>query len=165
MSHDGLPARAASGARAATADRRASSRKAALAVIALAAIAFGACSPAATTAPATAGASGSPSTGGASSAPSIEPSASASAGKLSISFTEANASQVFGGAFINDLSDGASAAVTIGVVAIGFKDPLPAVLEQGSCANLAGAPAPSGSPGTGASAAHSSGKPSMFGYT
>jgi hypothetical protein len=67
---------------------------------------------------------------------------------------------VFGGAVLSDLSDGTT-AVTIGIVAIGFEDPMPAVLEQGACADLTGGAGASGSPaasgGAGASAGASGG--------
>ena len=63
--------------------------------------------------------------------PSIQASvAPSAAARMAIVFHEANASKVFGGGVLNDLGDGTT-AVTLGVVAIGFTDPLPATLEQG----------------------------------
>ena len=93
-----------------------------------------------------AGATGDAGVGRASVEPSVEASVAPSApARLAIVFNEANSSKVFGGGVLNDLGDGTT-AVTLGVVAIGFTDPMPANLEAGACADLATA-APSGAPG------------------
>lgn len=159
MSYDGLPARAEIGVRVARADRRASSgrpstlrRGAPVLAAAATALAFVACNSGAA-------GSGAPSTGTvtASTAPSAaaSPSASAAASRLATSFQSTNGSNVFGGAVLSDLPDGTT-AVTIGLVAIGFTDPMPAVLEEGSCTDLAAAGA-SGSPGASAGASGGAG--------
>jgi hypothetical protein len=165
MSHDGLPVRAGSGAREARADRRASSgrnstsRHLAIAtgVFAIVALLAAACNAASSSSPSGAGASPSSAVAGASVEPSIEVSAAPSApARLALVFKEANSSKVFGGGVLNQLADGTT-AVTLGVVAIGYTDPLPANLEAGACADLAvaapsGAPAASGSPEASAAA-------------
>ena len=177
MSHDGLPVRAGDGARAARADRRASSGRTStrrhlaiaaelLAIVALLAAACNASSSAST---GVAGASGTPESSAAASVePSIEASVAPSApARLAIVFNQANSSKVFGGGVMSDLGDG-STAVTLGVVAIGFTDPLPATLEQGACADLAtaapsGAPAASGSPAASAEASAAASAPAASG--
>ncbi len=151
MSHDGLPARAGVGARAARADRRASSGRLATlrhvlvaGTATFAALVVAACGSTASGSGAVAGATGSPA---ASTEPSVEASVAPSAPtRLSVSFKEANGSKIFGGGFLTDLGDSTS-VVTLGVVAIGFDDPLPTSLEQGNCATIAvtASPAPSGS--------------------
>lgn len=86
---------------------------------------------------------------------STEPSPSASQStQAHLSFQEANGSKIFGGGILTDLGDG-STAVTIGVVAVGFADPLPAELTTGSCAELVTAPVPSAAASAEASAAAS----------
>src|SRR4051812_13537824 len=171
MSHDGQPARAR-GDREVDADRRAADVAAAtrslihlpthdaatrararrlrlaglvVTTIALVAAACGSSSGSG----GVAGATGTPlataSTGGASA--STEASASASAGqnKGFLVFQEQNASKVFGGGTLIDLGDG-STAVSLGVVAIGCADPLPARLVTGACTDAATAPPPSFAP-------------------
>jgi hypothetical protein len=160
MSYDGLPARADLGVRVARADRRASSsrsstlrRGASILGATATALVFAACN-------SNAAGSGAVSSGGAttSTAPSAaaSPSASAAAGRLATSFQPANGSSVFGGAVLSDLSDGTT-AVTIGIVAIGFQDPMPAVLEQGACADLTSGAGASGSPAASADASGGAG--------
>ena len=145
MSYDGRPERAAlpASARAAATDRRTGG----LAIAGLSlTLALAACGGSASSG-GVAGATGTPlaSTGAGA---STEASASASAGASGalnqgfLTFTEQNASKVFGGGTITDLGDGSS-AVTLGVVAVGYTDPLPARLVTGSCADAAAAPAPS----------------------
>ena len=175
MSHDGLPVRAGDGARAARADRRASSGRTStrrhlaiaaelLAIVALLAAACNASSSSA----GVAGATATPSRRAASVEPSVEASVAPSApARLAIVFNQANASKVFGGGVLNDLGDG-STAVTLGVVAIGFTDPMPAKLESGACADLAtvapsGAPAASGSPAASAGASAAASAPAASG--
>jgi hypothetical protein len=147
MSHDGLPVRAA-GAHAAVADRRVDTtrrrhRTRIAALGAIATLALAACGGSASSSPA--GASGTPgsSIATASEMPSasVEPSASGSA-QATINFQEANASKIFGGGLLTDLGDGSTAA-TIGVVAIGFDEPMPAEIVAGDCATIIAAPAPS----------------------
>ena len=165
MSHDGRPVRAGTGARAAAADRRTGI----LATAGLGlALTIAACSGAASSG-GVAGATGTP-------LPSTETSASAeTSGSPAASglnqgflvFQAQNASKVSGGGTITDLGDG-SVAVTLGVVAVGFTDPMPARLVSGSCADAASAPPPSFAPeasaeasgGAGASAAASVAAPS-----
>lgn len=153
MSNDGLPERAAIGARAAAADRRAHREThrthrigRGLAVIgAVAAIGLfaAACSPASTASPSSPAATAQlPSTAPASE--SVAPSAAAPT-QIALSFQAANDSKIFGGGIISDLGDGSS-AVTIGLVAIGFDDPMPAEIVTGSCADAIAAPVPSGAP-------------------
>src|SRR5436190_5780657 len=165
MSHDGVSARAETGASETRADRRASSldadrhathagrRLASVSALAAAAIVVIAACSSTGSSPSgqVAGATGTPET--ASVEPSLEASPSASAPTaINVSFQEANGSQIFGGGILSDLGDGTT-AVTLGLVATNFKDPLPAVLEQGACADLAAAA--SGSPGASESAAAS----------
>ena len=88
-----------------------------------------------------------------SSSPSTEASASATANRTLVTFQEVNASTVFGGGVLSDLGDG-STAITLGVVAIDFKDPLTAEIIAGACADVASA-APSAAPSTAESAAAS----------
>ena len=145
MSHDGRPERVMSGARAAEPDRR--TRVIAIAGLGLSlSLALAACG-SSTGSGGVAGATGSPVSSSQASA-SAEASASAAASGLSqgfLTFQEENASKVFGGGTITDLGDGSS-AVTLGVVAVGFTDPLPARLVSGSCADAATAPLPSYAP-------------------
>ena len=143
MSHDGRPVRAAIGARVAAADRRTGI----FATVGLGlALTIAACG-------------GSGSSGGVAGAtatplattetsPSAEASASASSSGLVqgfLIFQEQNASKISGGGTITDLGDG-SVAVTLGVVAVGFTDPMPTRLVSGSCADAASAPPPSFAP-------------------
>lgn len=72
----------------------------------------------------------------ASAEPSAEPSASGVAMNQAIlQFEEQSDSGITGGAILTDLGDG-EVAVTIGVVAIGFADPMPAHIHEGTCADL-----------------------------
>ena len=148
MSHDGLPVRA-QGAREADADRPAIRHRRHItrfaAFGALATLAFVGCSPTATGSGAVAGATGTPAASIATQ--STEPSAAASPStaastQATLTFQEANTSGIFGGGLITDLGDGSS-AVTLGVVAIGFTDPMPAEIVAGDCATIVAQPAPS----------------------
>lgn len=167
MSYDGLPARAVSGVRVASADRRASSGRLSTRAIRRGAPMFAAIATAIALAACSGGASSSsaPSAAGVSTEPSVEASSSPSAstaGRLAISFQTTNNSNVFGGAILSDLSDGTT-AVTLGVVAVGFEEPLAAVIQQGTCADLAAGA--SGSPGASASAGASAGASTGTGTT
>lgn len=160
MPHDGLPVRADPGARAAVADRvaaahvtttsapRTTRRLAAFGAV-TAALIVAACGSTSGSG-AVSGATGTPlaSSGtGASASASAEASAGAS-GALNqgfLTFQEQNASKVFGGGTITDLGDGSS-AVTLGIVAVGYADPLPARLVSGACTDAAAAPLPSYAP-------------------
>jgi hypothetical protein len=144
MSYDGRPVRATFGARAAAADRRTGI----LATAGLGlALTIAACGGSASSG-GVAGATGTP-------LASTEASASAETGSASPSssglnqgflvFQAQNGNNVSGGGTITDLGDG-SVAVTLGVVAIGFTDPMPARLVSGSCADAASAPPPSFAP-------------------
>jgi hypothetical protein len=84
--------------------------------------------------------------------PEASPSASAPA-RIIIQVVPENNSKISGGAILSDLGDGSS-AVTVGVIAIGVEDPMPAEIEAGSCADLVAA-APSAAPGSSASPAPS----------
>ncbi|HET7472961.1 MAG TPA: hypothetical protein VFJ71_07540 [Candidatus Limnocylindrales bacterium] len=145
MSHDGLPARARIGAREAAADRRTGLAAIAGLTMTLAVAACGGTSSSGNVA----GASGTPlASVGTGASASAEASASAGGSGLAqgfLTFQELNASKVFGGGTITDLGDG-TVAVTLGVVAVGYADPLPARLVSGSCADAASAPAPSYAP-------------------
>jgi hypothetical protein len=156
MSHDGLPVRVGDDVHAANADRRASAcgrlsllRRAlpAAALTAATALVFAACSTGAGSSSAV-GSTGplsstAASTGASSEASgSTEASAAASGGPLAVIFQPVNGSQVLGGAVLTDQADG-TATVEIGIGSTGATDGMPAVLQQGSCADAAGA---SGSP-------------------
>ena len=99
-----------------------------------------------------AGATGTPEM---SEAPSAEASAAASAGasgilnQATVQFQPVGGSSITGGAILTDLGNDQT-AVTIGVVAAGITDPMPAALEPGDCATLSGGAA--ASPGTSAAA-------------
>jgi hypothetical protein len=147
MSYDGLPARAGGGcvarpaAREAAADRRTGLLAAAGLSLSLILVACGGSS----SSGGVAGASGTPeATSATSASPSTEASASASAGlnKGFLVFQEQNASKVFGGGTLIDLGDG-TVAISLGVVAMGFDEPMPARLVSGACTDAASAPAPS----------------------
>ena len=144
MSNDGLPTRAGHGAREADADRRTTAtRLAPLAAFSAAAlVVIAACGTGASNSPTTSAAASLPST--AAESASTEASASASSGVSQgfITFQEMNASKVFGGGTVTDLGDGSS-AVTLGVVAVGYTDPLPARIVAGACTDAASAPPPS----------------------
>jgi hypothetical protein len=164
MSNDGLSARALDGVTAAITDRPSTrrahpprSRRSILrlaAANAVAALALAACSSNA----GVAGATGTPvaSAPAETASPSAEASASAAANRTMITFQEINSSKVFGGGVLSDLGDG-STAVTIGVVAIGFKDPLTAEIIAADCENLpySASAAPSTAPSAAASMAAS----------
>jgi hypothetical protein len=103
-----------------------------------------------------AGATGSPAASpatSASAAPSMSeaPSASASAtlNQALVQFEAAGGSSITGGGILTDLGDGTT-AVTIGVVAAGITDPMPASIVPGTCASPGAAA--SGSPAASASA-------------
>ena len=176
MSHDGLPVRAGEGARAARADRRASSGRTStrrhLAIAAERSRSSRCSRRPATRAAAAAPASPEPPRRRNRRRRVVEPSVEASVApsapaRLAIVFNEANSSKVFGGGVLNDLGDGTT-AVTLGVVAIGFTDPLPANLEAGACADLAtvapsGAPGASGSPAASAEASAAASAPAASG--
>jgi hypothetical protein len=142
MSHDGRPVRAETGAHVTDTDRRTG-------ILATAGLGLtlvlAACGGTASSGSA-AVASGTPAASAASSA-SAEASASAAASGSGLNqgflvLQAQNASKVSGGGTITDLGDG-SVAVTVGVVAIGFDDPMPVRLVSGTCADAATAPAPS----------------------
>jgi pilus assembly protein FimV len=129
-------------------------------------LAFAACNSGSTPSPSggVAGATGTPPTGSVEPSVAASPSAEASAPtRITIVFQPVN-SDILGGGFVSDLGDGRT-VVTLGVVAVDFTEPLPAVLGQGSCADLTAGASPgasggaSGSPGAvgspGASAAAS----------
>jgi hypothetical protein len=107
----------------------------------------------------TAGATGTPLTSAAppaSAAPaSAEPSGSASAAPSSalnqatLAFQEVGGSKITGGAILTDLG-GEQTAVTIGVVAAGVTDPMPANIVPGTCADMGGGAGASASPGASA---------------
>ena len=78
----------------------------------------------------------------ASAEPSAEPSVSAQPSASGVALNQAivqfeaqSDSGITGGAILTDLGDG-ELAVTIGVVAIGFADPMPAHIHEGTCADL-----------------------------
>ena len=158
MSYDGLPARASTGARAAAADRRTGLLGAAGLTLILILAACGGSS----SSGGVAGATGTPEAStatGASPSTEVAPSASAGLNKGFLVFQEQNASKVFGGGTLIDLGDG-SVAISLGVVAIGYDEPLPARLVSGACSDAASAPSPSyavpsAAPSAGASAAAS----------
>lgn len=161
MSHDGRPVRAAIGARAAAADRRTGILAIAGLGLALTIAACGGTS----SSGGVAGATGTP-LASTETSPSAESSAAASPSGSGLNqgfliFQEQNASKVSGGGTITDLGDG-SVAVTLGVVAVGFTDPMPTRLVSGSCADAASAPPPSFAPEPSAAAsAAASAAPSL----
>jgi hypothetical protein len=166
MSHDGRLVRAAIGARVAGADRRTGVLATAGLGLTLAIAACGGTS----SSGGVAGATGTPLASAETSA-AASASAEASTGASSsnglnqgfLVFQAQGGSGISGGGVITDLGDG-SVAVTLGVVAVGFEDPLPARLVSGACTDAASAPPPSFAPpsaepsggaGAGASAAAS----------
>jgi hypothetical protein len=160
MSHDGLPARALTGARAADTDRSHRRHLATITALGAGAVLMLVACGTATSSGGIAGATGSPVVLPSELA-SIEASASALAGanKAFLTFQALNSSNVSGGGTIIDLGDGSS-AVTLGIIAPGFSDPLPARLVSGACTDAASAPSPSfevpsEAPSGGASAAAS----------
>ena len=156
MSHDGLPARAQIGARAASTDRPSvpgASPPGSTHLIgriatigAITAFAFAACSSSSgTAAPGASGTSAASTPGSSVASPAPSPSASGPT-RIVVQVVAENNSKVTGGAVLSDLGDG-STAVTVGVVAIGFTDPMPAQIVPGNCAAMAGltpSAAPSG---------------------
>ena len=174
MSHDGLPARAVTGARAARTDRgdTATDRLSLLrhavpaALTGIAVIAIAACNAGSSSSPASSAAASTGTTTSsaeASTGASTEASSSAAAsggatsGFVAVVFAPMNGSQVLGGATIRDQADGSSAEVLIGIGSTDATDGMTAVLQQGACASAgaSGAPGASGSPaasGAGASA-------------
>src|SRR4051812_9713602 len=144
MSHDGLSTRAGHGPRETDTDRLNRRRGAAsIAVFGAAALlTLAACGSAASSG-AVGAATGTPEA-------SVEASASAesssgASGALNrgfITFQEQNGSKVTGGGTIIDLGDGSS-AISLGIVAVGYADPLMARLVTGACTDAAAAPSPS----------------------
>jgi hypothetical protein len=145
-----------------------SPRLAVAGLVATALVAVAACG-SSTSSGGVAGATGTPAT---SAAPSMAASASAAAsaapsgsGALNqkfVTFKAANGSNITGGGILTDLGNNQT-AVTIGVVAAGVTDPMPASLTPGDCATAAsGSPAPSAGASAGASAsAAASAAPSL----
>jgi hypothetical protein len=163
MSYDGLPERAGAGARAAITDRSSvpgASRPGPTHLIgrmatlgAITAFAFAACSGSSgTAAPGASGSSAANTPGSSIASPEASPSASAPT-RIVIQVVAQNNSKVTGGAVLSDLGDG-SIAVTVGVIAIGFEDPMPAQIVSGNCADMAGL-TPSAAPSGAASMAPS----------
>lgn len=172
MPHDGLPVRAVSGVHAARADRRgaASARLSlirhvlpAAAVAGATMLAFAACSGTTGGGSAATSTSSAPeSSSAASTEASMEASSSAStsaaasggtAGIVTVIFKPENGSQILGGAVLTDQPDGTT-QVQIGIGSTGATDGMPAILEQGSCADLAsGASSSAGASGSLASGA------------
>lgn len=87
------------------------------------------------------------------SGPAASPSSSGLNQKL-ITFQAVNNSNITGGGILTDLGNNQT-AVTVGVVAAGVKDPMPAKLVPGDCASAMSAPAGSPAPSPAASAAAS----------
>src|SRR5262245_39225533 len=140
-----------------------STRLASAGLVAAAVLAIAACG-SSTSSGGVAGATGTPSTSAAppasASAPaSMEPSASAAAsgGLLNqafLQFEPQNDSGITGGAILTDLGDNQT-AVTIGVVAAGVTDPMPANIVPSDCASAEPGEAASPAPSAAASAAAS----------
>jgi hypothetical protein len=83
------------------------------------------------------------------SAPASGPAASPSASGLNqaiLQFQQENNSGITGGAILTDLGN-SQTAVTIGVVAAGITDPMPASLAPGDCATMSAGGGASASPG------------------
>jgi hypothetical protein len=146
-------------------------RLASAGIVAAAVLAIAACG-SSTSSGGVAGATGTPSTSSApaSNAPaSTEPSTSASpsssGGALNqafVQFEAQNNSNITGGGILTDLGDNQT-AVTIGVVAAGFTDPMPASIQPSDCTTAVTAsppPAASAAPSGAASAAPASAEPS-----
>jgi hypothetical protein len=132
MSHDGPPAK---------------TRRLPALVTILGALVFAvaACSSGATSTgtPVTATATGSPATTPAASA--APPASTAPTGPTQIAFPRQAASPVFGGGLLNDLGNG-STAIALGIVAVGYLDPLPAEIVSGACSAITVGPGASTSP-------------------
>jgi hypothetical protein len=124
------------------------------AVFAVAACTTGATS---TGTPVTANATGTPAatTPAASSTP---PASTAPTGPTQVAFPRQAASPVFGGGLLNDLGNG-STAIALGIVAVGYTDPLPAELVSGSCSAVTVGPGASQSPDASASPSAAAGSP------
>ena len=104
----------------------------------------------------TSSASGPPST---SAEPSPSASASAASNQLKLDFVPVGTGTMTGGAILTDLGNGQT-AVTIGVVAAGVTDPLPAALVPTACGAPPPSPAASAAASMAASAAPASAAPS-----
>jgi hypothetical protein len=134
-----------------------SSRLASAGLVAAAVLAITACG-SSTSSGGVAGATGTPAT---SAAPASAPASAAASAAPSgsglnqavLQFQQANNSGITGGAIVTDLGNNQS-AVTIGVVAAGVTDPMPANLAPGDCATMTAGGA-SASPGASGSAAPS----------
>lgn len=132
-----------------------STRLASAGLVAAAVLAITACG-SSTSSGGVAGATGTPATSGSPSAAasaSAEASASPSGSGLNqaiLQFQQANDSGITGGAILTDLGN-SQTAVTIGVVAAGVTDPMPANLAPGGCATMTTGGA-SASPGASGSA-------------
>jgi hypothetical protein len=139
-----------------------STRLASAGIVAAAVLAIAACGTSSSSA-GVAGATGTPATSAAPvseapasvASPSAEASAAASAPALNqafLQFQEQNDSGITGGAILTDLGDNQT-AVTLGVVAAGVVDPMPANVVPSDCAGAATAsPPPASSPAASAAA-------------
>src|SRR5262245_39623662 len=141
-------------------------RLASAGLVAAAVLAITACGSATSTG-GVAGATGTPGTSPASSpaaSASAEASAAASAGasgalnQAFLQFQEANSSGITGGAILTDLGNNQT-AVTIGVVAAGMTDPLPASLTPGDCSTLSSGGGAGASPAASAAASAAAASP------
>jgi hypothetical protein len=126
--------------------------------------ALAACSSGATSSgtPVTATATGTPATTPAASpAPPASTAPTGPTGPTQIAFPRQNASPVFGGGLLNDLGNG-STAIALGIVAVGYTDPLTAEIVSGACSAISVGPGASMSPDVSAapSAAAASSEPS-----
>lgn len=138
-----------------------STRLASVGLVAAAVLAITACGTSSSSG-GVAGATGSPlasapSAASPSSSASAAPSGSAALNQTFLQFQELNSSGITGGAILTDLGNNQT-AVTIGVVAAGVTEPMPASLVPGDCASVGGAggsPGPSASGSAGASPAAS----------
>lgn len=138
-----------------------STRLASVGLVAAAVLAITACGTSSSSG-GVAGATGSPlasapSAASPSSSASAAPSGSAALNQAFLQFQELNSSGITGGAILTDLGNNQT-AVTIGVVAAGVTEPMPASLVPGDCASMGGAggsPGPSASGSAGASPAAS----------
>jgi len=133
----------------------------ALTIFGAVAFAVAACSSGATSTgtPVTATATGTPATTPAASA--VPTASTAPTGPTQVAFPRQNASPVFGGGLLNDLGNG-STAIALGIVAVGYTDPLPAELVSGACSAVTVGPGASMAPDASAapSAAVASAEPS-----
>jgi hypothetical protein len=131
-------------------------RGALVTVVAGAALMLAACG--STSSSGSVGPSGTPGTSpatSASAAPSVSAAPSASASltlnQALVDFTAAGGSSITGGGILTDLGDGTT-AVTIGVVAAGITDPMPASIVPGTCASPGAAASPAASANASAAA-------------